>query len=179
MIENIGAFCSLVFFFFVSFRYCGDHSQDSVSTDKILDRGEKISILVDKTSELEATSVAFQSESSRLFSIYMRACVSLSLSPTLLALFLFVVRPVLTCFPAGATKLKRKLWWQNLKLWIIIGILVAVRSHFPPSNSTHATRTLPASDLLRSLSGSSSRASAVSPSPSARNQQLGTRTRAV
>jgi len=55
--------------------------------DLILERGEKISLLVDKTQELEQTSDTFRT---------------------------------------GATKLKRKLWFQNVKLWIVIGILVLI-----------------------------------------------------
>jgi len=55
--------------------------------DKLLDRGEKIELLVDKTSQLQEETFHFQDK---------------------------------------ARKMKTKFWWKNVKLWVIIGVLLAV-----------------------------------------------------
>jgi vesicle-associated membrane protein 7 len=57
--------------------------------EKLLDRGERIELLVDKTENLAQSSLSFQKQS---------------------------------------TSLKRAMWYKNIKILIIIGVLVVVRS---------------------------------------------------
>ncbi len=57
--------------------------------EKVLERGERIDLLVTRTEEMNEQSYKFKS---------------------------------------GATELKKKLWWKNIKLWIVIIVLVLVRS---------------------------------------------------
>lgn len=62
--------------------------------EKVLERGERIDLLVTRTEEMQEQSYKFKS---------------------------------------GATDLKKKLWWKNVKLWIVIAVLVIVR---PPHSSS-------------------------------------------
>ena len=55
--------------------------------DRVVDRGEQISLLVDKTDRLDATSLRFRRSSKRV---------------------------------------KKKMWWKNAKLWIIIVLIILV-----------------------------------------------------
>ena len=57
--------------------------------EKVLERGERIDLLVTRTEEMQEQSYKFKS---------------------------------------GATDLKKKLWWKNMKLWIVIAVLVVVRT---------------------------------------------------
>lgn len=56
--------------------------------EKVLERGERIDLLVTRTEEMQEQSYKFKS---------------------------------------GATELKKKLWWKNVKLWLVIACLVIVR----------------------------------------------------
>ena len=60
--------------------------------EKVLERGERIDLLVTRTEEMQEQSYKFKS---------------------------------------GATELKTKLWWKNVKLWLVIACLVIVRSLSP------------------------------------------------
>ncbi len=62
--------------------------------DRILQRGERIDLLVTKTEELQSNAIEFRKTS---------------------------------------TTLKRHFWWQNVKMWIIVGICVVVRLLSPLS----------------------------------------------
>ena len=75
--------------------------------EKVLERGERIDLLVTRTEEMQEQSYKFKS---------------------------------------GATELKKKLWWKNVKLWLVIACLVIVR--VDPSSSCLSLLTLSVQILI-------------------------------
>lgn len=80
MVDNIGSFYLVLRGFVLCSDYC--------SLDKVLARGERIELLVDKTNELSSSALSFQKQS---------------------------------------VSLKRSMWFKNIKIMIVIGVLVVVR----------------------------------------------------
>lgn len=70
--------------------------------EKVLERGERIELLVDRTESLNSTSLAFKKQ---------RYASSQAMQ---------------TADSDYSTSLKSALWWKNVRLWLIIIALVAV-----------------------------------------------------
>jgi vesicle-associated membrane protein 7 len=89
--------------------YCSTTFLDS--TEKVLDRGEKIELLVDKTEALNQTAFKFEKEVSlKMWHFFLLERHDNAITP----------------LNAQSTKLKSTMWWKNVKVMVLMGCLAVV-----------------------------------------------------